>query len=95
MSWIYVPFPRRLTIPFIVQGGAYRGTGISREIEKEREGFLALSVGVISSVSRDRQLRQLEYLGGHRPSPVSWSDHLVLPLCVVLCRSGRGGGVRR
>jgi hypothetical protein len=63
-----VPFPRRLTPFYSPKGGLlYKGTK-DRKIEVERE-FLAPPVGVIRSVSRDRQLRQSESLGSHRPSP--------------------------
>jgi hypothetical protein len=81
------PLPKRMILPFIVQGGPpYRGSSG----ERERESLLAPLVGVVSSVSRDRQLRQSEALCGHCPSLVSRSVHLVLSLYVVLRRSGDG-----
>jgi hypothetical protein len=58
------PFPKRMTLPFIVQvGPSLQGAGRKRERERERGVFLAPLVGVVNSVSRDRQLRQLESLG--------------------------------
>jgi hypothetical protein len=81
-----------MTLPFIVQGGPpYTGL-VERERERERESefFLASLVGIVSSISRDHQLRQSESLCGHWPSPVSRSGRLVMSLYIVLFRSGCG-----
>jgi hypothetical protein len=88
-------FPKRMTLPFIVQGapslqGDWYVVGGERERERERECFRAPSVGVVSFVSRDRQLCQSESWCGHRLSPESRSGHLVPSLYIVLFRSGDG-----
>jgi hypothetical protein len=55
-----MPLPRQVTLSFIVQGGlSLQGNWYSkrkRERERGGGGFLAPSVGVVNSVSRDLQL---------------------------------------
>jgi hypothetical protein len=76
-----------------------RGVSITRYLKveescvRERE-FLALPIGVVTSVSRGCQACQSELSGDHRPSLLSWSGRLVLFLCAEPSPSQEEGACR-